>query len=265
MMDIVFIFLVFCIGFVSVGVLGTRQIYETITKFAKNKGMKVVENPNVYGAAVNMSTKEINIDPERIKEETDETAETVSEVVDNNPEFRKLLGLENTYNMVKSENNTPNDLRYESLHKYSEKLASIPDILTDYISTINLKRIVEHEKGHTLDIDSLDINNNIKNKIKSGGNEVEAESARAFNDDGSLKELSYGLIQEYLIGFYNTIKYGGEEGLKNVMKTYEIITELYKDVGDKIDSTLEYTIKDIPRFVNECLDVSYKKNKHNIA
>ena len=259
MLEIVFLFAVFCFGVVGVGVLSTKDIYENIRKMAKHKGIGVIVNHNVDGAAMDVKEGTVHIDPNAIAEENRETTKAVMDAAYKDPEILKQCGFENIYKNVKDELYNLKGRGCNDLKRYREILSEMIDDVTEQVGKNNLKRIFEHEYGHTRKIKDIKIGYKIKDMIYSGGEEVKAEVMRAFNYDGSLKELSCDLIQEYVIGFKNTIEYGGEKGYDTAKMTYEILTELYKDKKG--------AIKDIATGVNNMLDagVYKKKGKHNIT
>ena len=96
MIDIVFLFLVFCAGFVSLGVLGEKwnknevigTIDDKIQSLRKHnnpitKNIDAKYNTNVQTAEIDTNEKVMHLNPDDIYEEVTDTIQTVYNVNDN--------------------------------------------------------------------------------------------------------------------------------------------------------------------------------------
>ena len=197
MLEIVFLFALFCFGVVSVGFLSTKDIYKQITETVANmkrsgnreaRQVRVREG-SVDTAAINPQTRDMLVNSEDIKDEIIGTAQSVYDSIKDDYKLLREVGL-------------------DKAQTYREFMAKIKDSVVD--STLT------HEIGH----------------LWSKADEVGAEIYRsAVNGYG---ELSAKDKLDYAVSFYNLIKKGGGEGYKTAQETYNVLKERYSYLAEPI-------------------------------
>ncbi len=213
MIDIVFLFLVFCVGFVSVGVLGEKWNEKEVVTTIDNKvqRMRNHNNPitrnidvkfdkNVKTAEIDIDEKVMYINPEQIYNEVTDTIETVYNVNDNG--LLKEFGLDKTDN-------------YSGYSKY--------------IGNKVIDSILNHEIGH----------------IISEASEVGAELYRSMRN--GYDDLTKEDKLEYAVSIYNLVKNGADKGLETAQETYKILKEQYgatvEPIKDLVNAMLDVSEK----------------------
>ncbi|NOQ56027.1 MAG: hypothetical protein GQ477_04450 [Nanohaloarchaea archaeon] len=221
MIDIVFLFLVFCVGFVSVGVLGwsKEQIVKTIENKVKEvkdsgdstmQGLKVVYDKYVDTAAIDTNTKTIYTNLEDIHNAVTDTTQNLYNAIKNDSELIKELGLDTI------------DKTYQALK--------------DSIGDSVISSTIYHEAGH----------------IISGASEVGAELYRSMRN--GYDELKKEDKLEYAVSFYNLVKNGADKGLETAQETYKLLKEQY-------GATVEPIKDLVNAMLNASEKISYKSKR----
>ncbi|MCK5593968.1 MAG: hypothetical protein KAI18_01865 [Candidatus Aenigmarchaeota archaeon] len=209
MIDIVFLFLVFCVGFVSVGVLGEKWNKKDVVTTIDNKvqRMRNHNNPitrnidvefdkNVKTAEIDTDEKVMYLNPEDIYNEVTDTIKTVYNVKDN--ELLKEFGI-------------------DKAETYSGD--------SKYVGNKVIDSILNHEIGHRI----------------SEASEVDAELYRSMRN--GYDELKKEDKLEYAVSFYNLVKNGADKGFETAKETYKLLKEQYgatvEPIKDLVNAMLD--------------------------
>lgn len=210
MIDIVFLFLLFCVGFVSVGVLGwskdkiARKIDNKVQEVKASgnsamQGLKIVYDKYVDTAAIDTNTKTIYANVDDIDGAITDTTQNLYDAIKNDFGLLKKLGLD----------------------KIDKTYQALKDSVGDSVITST----IYHEAGH----------------IISGASEVGAELYNAAkNGYNEFKEKD---LLDYTVALYNLIKDGGDQGLETAQETYDLLRDNYglavETIKDGVNAMLD--------------------------
>ncbi|MBW6461802.1 MAG: hypothetical protein K0B07_02040 [DPANN group archaeon] len=191
MIEIVFLFLVFCVGFVSLGVLSwsKNEVIGTIDDKVQRmrehnnpitKNIDVQYDTNVQTAEIDTNEKVMYLNPNDIYKEVTDTIETVYNVKDN--ELLKEFGLDKT-------------------DTYSGD--------SKYVGNKVIDSILNHEIGHIIS-EVSEVGAELYRSMRNGYNELKKEDKL-----------------EYAVSLYNLVKNSADKGLETAQETYKLLREQY--------------------------------------